>query len=355
MGHGGGKIKRKLLLAVLLLSGITLSMNMGDVSAVAVNNSIETNQSDISNQSIEIQSTAQTSKVNNSLTTSITNSKSDENVTSQSSVSQNSTYTEPTVYVNINLVSDAANRLKTYVETNNRLPNYVIISNYNITIPQFLGLLTDSLIQINGSNTAVTLKTVGNPISSSESLKNGNIYKTEYLNLAQKINDIIETTETAPGYMSTTLGKIGYESLVYDYSKILSFYNSNKRLPNYVSVKAFSTTNQSSTTNQTSSEGTNTTNISGTPPKNGYGPYNVVTTSKYVSATAKCSCGAGKYTYKTATFLNYCPQCHHYGTLGMTKYPLYEGHWTCSYCDCDYCAQCGKENIKGSKLWLTPA
>ncbi|OPY25910.1 MAG: Pseudomurein-binding repeat protein [Methanobacterium sp. PtaU1.Bin242] len=324
---------------------------MGDVSAAAGNSSLETNQSNISNQSIETQTT---SKVNNSLPTSI-NSKSNGNLTSQSSVSQNSTYTEPTVYANINLVSDAANKLKTYVETNNKLPNYVTISNYQVTLPQFLELLTDSLIQINSGSTSVTIKTVGNPTSSSESLKSGNIYKTEYLNLAQKINDIMETTGTAPGYIGTSIGKMGYESLVYDYSKILSFYYSNKRLPNYVSVKAFSTANQSTTTNQSTSEGTNTTNTSGTPPKNGYGPYNVVVTSKYVSATAKCSCGAGKYTYKTATFLNYCPQCHHYGTLGMTKYPLYEGHWTCSYCDCDYCAQCGKENIKGSKLWLTPA
>ena len=84
------------------------------------------------------------------------------------------------------------------------------------------------------------------------------------------------------------------------------------------------------------------------------GPYNLTTTSKYVKATAKCSCGAssGSYdTYHTATFLNYCPNCHSHGTLSYSKY-CDEGQWTCSKCDSDYCMADGKEKLSGSSVYL---
>jgi len=82
-------------------------------------------------------------------------------------------------------------------------------------------------------------------------------------------------------------------------------------------------------------------------------PYNVTVTSKYISSTSVCSCGSGEYAYEKHTFLNYCPACHHYGTLSYSK-ACWGGQWTCSHCDADYCCQCGKEKISGTELWLTP-
>ncbi|MGE5458659.1 MAG: transglutaminase domain-containing protein, partial [Methanococcaceae archaeon] len=62
------------------------------------------------------------------------------------------------------------------------------------------------------------------------------ISSTEYLTLAQTINSFIELNEKAPNYATSTLGNIQYESLVYMYSKIISFYNTDDRLPTYVIV-----------------------------------------------------------------------------------------------------------------------
>ena len=45
--------------------------------------------------------------------------------------------------------------------------------------------------------------------------------------------------------------------------------------------------------------------------------------------------GHGVWAYEKGTFLNYCPQCHSYGTLSYSKY-CDGGQWTCSHCDCDY-------------------
>jgi hypothetical protein len=83
--------------------------------------------------------------------------------------------------------------------------------------------------------------------------------------------------------------------------------------------------------------------------------YGVKVTSKTVTATAKCSCGAlGNYNFHTASFLNYCPKCHKYGVLKWNPKGVAEGEWTCS-CGADYCAACGKIKIKGNNLHLTKA
>lgn len=68
---------------------------------------------------------------------------------------------------------------------------------------------------------------------------------------------------------------------------------------------------------------------------------------------AKATGSHGVWAYEKGTFLNYCPQCHSYGTLSYSKY-CDGGQWTCSHCDCDYDMQTGYEKISGSSLRLTP-
>ena len=81
----------------------------------------------------------------------------------------------------------------------------------------------------------------------------------------------------------------------------------------------------------------------------------VVVTSQYVKATALCSCGEHPYgQYFTASFVNYCPKCHSYGTLEFNPKGTAEGEWTCSKCNADYCAADGKEKMPGSNVYLTP-
>jgi len=81
----------------------------------------------------------------------------------------------------------------------------------------------------------------------------------------------------------------------------------------------------------------------------------VIVNSQYVKATAICSCGSHEYNqYITASFVNYCPHCHSYGTLEFNPKGTPEGEWTCSKCNSDYCAADGKEKIDGSNYCLTP-
>lgn len=51
-------------------------------------------------------------------------------------------------------------------------------------------------------------------------------------------------------------------------------------------------------------------------------------------------------------FENYCPLCHHTGTLIWNPKGTYEGEWTCVACDADYCAVTGADKANSIRAYL---
>ena len=81
----------------------------------------------------------------------------------------------------------------------------------------------------------------------------------------------------------------------------------------------------------------------------GIGAYNVKVTSKYVMATAKCSCSlTANYNYHTRVFYNYDPLSHTWGTLAFEEGPASwtspEGMWYSTVTDMDFCLVHGKSH-----------
>lgn len=104
-------------------------------------------------------------------------------------------------------------------------------------MPNFLRLIVLCTLQLNsGKSSSIELKSVKMPSNPLEDIEDGNIKKSEYLDMAQRIKTFINSNEITPNYVSSSLGQIQFENLVYIYSKILNYYKTNKRLPNYVSV-----------------------------------------------------------------------------------------------------------------------
>ncbi len=145
-----------------------------------------------------------------------------------------------TSFTNTEITSAAAS-VQSFVITNGRLPNYVTISNTEVTMPEFLQLLVNDLLNYNSKiNTPVTLKTVTDPTNPAEVLKIGNILKSQYLSLADSIEKTIASTGKTPSEINTSLGTINFDNLVYSFSKVLNFEGTTQRLPNYVSVEPWS-------------------------------------------------------------------------------------------------------------------
>lgn len=154
-----------------------------------------------------------------------------------------STVKTSTVTYTVNDIKNAASKVKAYIESKQRLPNYVQMGTRQVTMPEFLRLLTAGLIKVNsGSTGSITLKSVSTPRSPTSNLKNGNIYKTEYLVIAGKIISYMDSNGKAPNYASSSLGKIQFESLVYKYSRIMNYYGTNNVLPKYAAMKPWQNT-----------------------------------------------------------------------------------------------------------------
>jgi len=143
-------------------------------------------------------------------------------------------------------IGAASSKVKTYYEKNNKLPSYVTINNHKVTMPQFLQLITDDIYQLNNKKTtSITLKNVTAPSNPVENLKSGQLTKTQYINLAKTTRSYIYANGKAPNYENCTLGKIKYQNLIYNFSKILAFQAANNRLPNFNSVTPISKTSTS--------------------------------------------------------------------------------------------------------------
>jgi hypothetical protein len=140
-----------------------------------------------------------------------------------------------------------------------------------------------------------------------------------------------------------TLSQLSKSQMKDGLSRVQSFYSKNNRLPNTVS---FGSTKISVATFK-KIIATQGLKIS-THKSSGVSLANV----KTVSAYGWNSCGGW---YKTGgTWLDYCPLCHSYNCLKYNPKHTYEGEWTCSKCDADYC-NCGRCKAGGSSVFLVKA
>ena len=148
----------------------------------------------------------------------------------------------------VSQITDAAARVKAYIETNHKLPSYVTIGTTQVEMSDFLKLLTAGLLQINnGTTTSITLKDISSAAKHDENVKSGNLTKSSYLDLAKRVNAFIDANGVLPNYATSSLGKLNCQSLIYTFSKVLALYKTNDMLPSYVTVKPWSEVGTSST------------------------------------------------------------------------------------------------------------
>ena len=214
-----------------------------------------TNTTNSSNSTITNSSTTTS---DNSTTTNTTTTDNSTNTTTNGTLTNNTT-----ISYTISEIEDAATRVANYVEANYRLPNYVTIGTEQVSMPNFLKLLVDTLLNIYNNNTSsVTLSNYSSAPNPFENITAGNIQESEYINMAQRISSFMESNGAAPNYASSSLGNMEYQSLIYMYSKILRYEEANNRLPNYNSVKTWTNVTTNSSSSGSSSSGSSSSGSS---------------------------------------------------------------------------------------------
>jgi transglutaminase-like putative cysteine protease len=274
-------VKRHLLLAMLLLFSMALfgtnyiyattpnqqnSIITANTSFVSSSTADVNKTGNIQNTTVrtlnEVQTVNNTTKnqqtttntikpVNNSLNL---NKSSNSSVNIQSATqaagnANNSKVQTTTVTYTVSDIKNAASRVKAYIEANLKLPNYVQMGTRQVTMPEFLKLLTAGLIQVkSGLTGSLALNSAVTPKNPTSNVVNGNIYKSEYLTMAGSILSFTNTNRVSPNYASSSLGKIQYKSLVYMYSRIMNYYSTQNVLPNYATMNSWPSTSNSPTT-----------------------------------------------------------------------------------------------------------
>lgn len=226
---GGGIINRKSISILLLLLTIVLLFNAGAIAAATTSQSgvYQTIGNDNS-QTYHDKNTFQSLKtVKNSSTTSHHNAAAG----TVNSVSATR------ISFSISSISNAASRVKKFIEANHKLPAYVTVSTRQVSMPQFLQLLSTGIVKVrNGSTTPILLSTVSSPNSGVETVKSGSLSILQYVSVAKSVKSFIDRYHRVPSYARSAQGRFLYGTLIHTFSKVMGFYGANKRLPNYVSI-----------------------------------------------------------------------------------------------------------------------
>ncbi|RBQ24345.1 hypothetical protein ALNOE001_02670 [Candidatus Methanobinarius endosymbioticus] len=134
-------------------------------------------------------------------------------------------------------IKDAGARVEAFAKANGVLPNYVTIAGKRYSMTEFLYLASTAIVNINkGIDSDIIAKTFKNPSKPSGSSINGDIYKSDFINLASRVFSYMLNNGQAPNYASSPLGNMQFQTLVLSLSKILEFANSEGKLPNYLTL-----------------------------------------------------------------------------------------------------------------------
>lgn len=133
----------------------------------------------------------------------------------------------------------AASRVKSFINKNHRLPTSVTVGDSQLSMAQYLQLVTQGFYDLNyGKSRSIVVDDVDNPSSPKASVASGNIPKSEYVQIARSVIDYIDQNGQAPNYISSSIGSIRFDSLIFTFSKIVNFYESNNRMPTNVAVSS---------------------------------------------------------------------------------------------------------------------
>lgn len=141
-----------------------------------------------------------------------------------------------TVFTIAQIIS-ASKTFKSYVVKNSKVPSTVSVNGVTLNFTSFTYLMGKAVVSINNNKTSgnINLVTVHSNYSNSGSNSiNGNLYKPNYIDMANKLISFTVSNKAIPYYINTSLGKISPNLYSYGLAKALVFYSTEKYLPNYL-------------------------------------------------------------------------------------------------------------------------
>lgn len=126
----------------------------------------------------------------------------------------------------------AAGKLASYVSKNKKLPENIVYNKNNFTVTQLSYLMAVAVKNINSKNyNNITLIAVPKTYTSFGEIYD-TVYKKNFVSIAKKVAGSSYNFKNK-AYVTYSFYKVPYKVYTGAFSRILDFYRSNKRLPNY--------------------------------------------------------------------------------------------------------------------------
>lgn len=137
------------------------------------------------------------------------------------------------IKVKFNDVVGAANKLLNHISKNKALPSYIVYKENNFTTAELSYLMAVAIKHIDKRNYKdIVLIAASTPKNSGGEIYD-TVHKKNYLKIANKaVGSSIR--HSTPAYIKHSFYKVPYKVYTAEFSRALSFYKSNKRLPKYV-------------------------------------------------------------------------------------------------------------------------
>ena len=148
--------------------------------------------------------------------------------------------------VTIKNILKASKTVKNYISKHKKLPSSVKIGDVSFKTADYLYLASKAIVNLKAGNKKdISLKIFKNPSSPKSAQNLG--YLRDYLGVAKKVVKTAESKGQLPNSVSSKVGTIGYKGVVCAFSKVLTHYNKNKKMPAYVEVTTLSGSSSSVT------------------------------------------------------------------------------------------------------------
>ncbi len=139
----------------------------------------------------------------------------------------------------------ASQNVKKYIENNGELPKTVKIGSVDYSLATYVYLASKAIINLNNNNkNSIEVKFINDPTKPQAAANLGELY--DYVSVAQSIVNTCNSNGIMPNSVSSKVGTIGYNGLVYATARVVAFYDDYSIMPNYVSIKTYSTSTSSS-------------------------------------------------------------------------------------------------------------
>ena len=137
--------------------------------------------------------------------------------------------------ISLNDLVNAANTVNRYIEANAALPGTVVVGDETFTTAQYLYLLSEAIVDISigdYSDLYVT-GTILDPSEPGAAADMGSL--NEFVDVARLLLDYMDAYVT-PNSVDTSVGSVGYDGIVYAFTRVMVYYGLTNQLPGSVSI-----------------------------------------------------------------------------------------------------------------------